>query len=86
MLRNYLKITFRSLMKNKLFVFINVMGLGIALACCIVAYLNWDFNVKFDANHLNSESIYRLNFIRITNGRPVKNGDSPMPLAESGNM
>jgi len=80
MLKNYLKITFRSLMKNKLFTFINVFGMGIALACCIVAYLNWDYNVKFDTHHLNAENIYRLNFIRITNGQPIKNGDSPMPL------
>jgi len=80
MLKNYLKITFRSLMKNKLFVFINVFGLGIALSCCIVAYLNWDYNISFDAHHVNADKIYRINFVRITNGRPVKNGDSPMPL------
>jgi len=80
MIKNYLKVTFRSLMKNKLFVFINVLGLAIALACCIVAYLNWEYNIKFDTQHLNAEKIYRVNFIRITNGEPIKNGDCPMPL------
>ncbi len=80
MLKNYFKITFRSLMKNKLFVFINVFGLGIALACCIVAYLNWDYNVSFDSHNVNADKIYRVNFVRITNGMPVKNGDCPMPL------
>lgn len=83
MLKNYFKITFRSLMKNKLFVFINVFGLGIALSCCIVAYLNWDYNISFDSHNVNADKIYRVNFIRITNGRPVKNGDCPMPLGES---
>lgn len=82
MFQNYLKITFRSLMKNKLFVFINVLGLGIALACCITAYLNWEYNAKFDAYHQNTDNVYRLNFIRITNGRPIKNGSSPQPLGE----
>lgn len=67
-------------MKNKLFTFINVFGLGVALSCCIVAYLNWEYNIKFDTNHLNAEEIYRVNFIRITNGQPIKNGDCPMPL------
>ncbi len=67
-------------MKNKLFVLINILGLAIALACCIVAYLNWEFNIKFDTQHLNAERIYRINFIRITNGEPIKNGDCPMPL------
>lgn len=80
MLKNYLKITLRSLMKNKLFTFINVFGLGVALACCIVAWLNWDYNVKFDTHHLNAEKIYRINFTRITNGQPINNGDCPMPL------
>ena len=83
MLKNYLKITFRSLWKNKLFAFINVLGLGIALACCIVAYLNWDYNVKFDTYHKNSGIIYRVNFVRITNGQPIKNGSSPLPIGQT---
>ena len=80
MLKNFLKITFRSLVKNKLFVFINVVGMGIALACCIVAYLNWDFNNQFDTYHEDTDHVYRVNFTRITNGRPVNNGSCPLPL------
>jgi ABC-type antimicrobial peptide transport system permease subunit len=83
MLRNYLKITFRSLFKNKLFTFINVFGLGIALSCCIVAYLNWDYNAQFDSYHENADKIYRINFVRITNGEPVKNGSCPQPLGHT---
>ncbi len=83
MLINFLKITFRSLLKNKVFVLINVMGLGIALACAIVAYLSWDFNNNFDARHVNANNIYRINFVRITNGLPVKNGSCPEPLAKA---
>jgi len=82
MFENYLKITFRSLMKNKLFVFINVLGMGMALACCIVAFLNWDYNAKFDAYHEKADKVYRINFVRITNGRPVKNGSCPLPLGK----
>jgi len=83
MLKNYLKITFRSLMKNKLFAFINVFGLGVALACCIVAYLNWEYNAKFDTYHENAHKIYRINFTRITNGQPVQVGTSPLPLGHT---
>ena len=36
MFANYLKLTLRNLWKNKVFVFSNVLGLGIAIACCIV--------------------------------------------------
>ena len=80
MLANYLKITLRNLWKNKLFVLINIVGLGTALACCIVAYLNWQFNAQFDNNHINAEEIYRVNFVRITSERPINNGSCPAPL------
>lgn len=70
-------------MKNKVFVFINVFGLGTALACCIVAFLNWDYSAEFDAYHVNTEDVYRINYLRITNGRPVKNGNCPLPLGDA---
>ncbi len=82
MIKNFFKITFRNLAKNKVFALVNVLGLGIALACCIVAYLNYDYNVKFDTLHEHAKNIYRINFIRITNGNPIKNGDCPMPLGD----
>ena len=69
-------------MKNKLFVFINIMGLGISLACCIVAFLNWDYNNKFDSYHSDTENVYRINFIRTINNRSIKNGSCPLPLGE----
>ena len=83
MLKNYLKINLRSLMKNRLYTLINIFGLGVALACCIVAYLNLDFNVKFDTYHENSDKIYRINFVRITNGEPIKNGSCPLPIGHT---
>ena len=83
MLKNFFKITFRSLMKNKLFVTINVLGLGIALACTIVAYLSWDFNESYDIQHVNADKIHRIEFVRITNGSPRLNGNCPQPLAQT---
>ncbi|MDH3245884.1 MAG: ABC transporter permease [Saprospiraceae bacterium] len=82
MFSNYLKIALRNFRKNKFFVISNVIGLGLALACCIIAYLNWDFNSSFDDQHVHAEDIYRVNFVRITNGRPIKNGSSPFPIRE----
>lgn len=71
------------MMKNKVFVIINILGLGTALACCIVAYLNWEYNDQFDNYHLKADQhVYRVNFSRITNGRPINNGNCPLPLGE----
>src|SRR3954469_9202033 len=81
MIKNYLLITFRSLMKNKLFIFINVFGMGIAIACCITAYLNWDFSDKWDAGEKNAANIYRVQFTRDFQDKHERHGMAPMPLA-----
>ena len=83
MFKNYLKITLRSLMKSKVFVLINVLGMGIALACCIVAYLNYDYNSSYDVQHKGVESVYRINFIRQFQERTTKYGITPSPMVNS---
>ena len=77
MLKNYIKVAFRNLIKNKTFFFINVFGLGIAIACAIVAFLNYDYNQKFDVEHKNAEHIYRINVQRDYNGHSTHYGLSP---------
>lgn len=81
MLRNYLTITFRSLGKKKLFVFINVLGMGLAVALCIVAYLNWEFRDNWDSDQKNISKIYRIQFIHDSDGQEDKYAISPTPLA-----
>src|SRR5512133_416230 len=81
MLRNYLLVTFRNLFKNRVFTFINIVGLGIALALCIVAFFNHMFNYEFDRNNSNFESIYRINSFRDMQGREQEYGSVPATLA-----
>jgi putative ABC transport system permease protein len=81
MIKNYLLITFRSLMKNKLFILINVFGMGIAIACCITAYLNWEYSNSWDSTQLNANKIYRVQFWREFQGKRDRYGMAPMPLA-----
>ena len=63
--RIFLKVTLRSLVKSKVFVFINIVGLGLALACCIVAYLNYNFAQTFDVQHEIMMNFIRFPFIEI---------------------
>lgn len=48
MIKNYLRVAIRNLWKNKIYVTINTLGLGIAMACCLTAYLLIAYNVEFD--------------------------------------
>lgn len=81
MFKNYLLVTFRNLFKNRVFTFINIIGLGIALALCIVAYFNHMFNYEFDRHNVNFESIYRVNSIRDMDIREQEFGSVPSTLA-----
>lgn len=83
MLKNFLKVTLRNLLKNKIYVAINVVGLGLALACCIVAYTNSRFNWDFDKNHTNIDHIYKIHAIRENQGDLHEYGRIPMPMAEA---
>ncbi len=83
MIRNYLKLALRNIFKNRVFVLINILGLGVALACCIVAYLNWEYNAAFDTYHKNADQIYRVNFVRLSGDTPIKNGSSPLPIGKN---
>ncbi len=81
MIKNYLLITFRNLMKNKLFIIINVFGMGLAIAVCITAYLNWRYSADWDIGHTQADKIYRVQFWREFQGKRERYGIIPMPLA-----
>ena len=83
MLSNYFKIAFRVLWQNKVYVALNVVGLGFAIACCILAYLNYNYRAKFDQNHSATRNIYRLNSERRVDGTKETWGVVPLPLAQA---
>lgn len=80
MLKNYILITFRNIARNKIFILINVFGLGIAVACCIVGFLIWDFSARFDKNHLNAKRIYRIQSYQDYQGQRNRFATAPIPL------
>lgn len=80
MFRNYLLVTLRNLYKNKIYALINILGLGLALAICIVAYFNHMFGYDFDRSYENFEEIYRVTSNRQMQDRDQEFGIIPAPL------
>ncbi|HEX9655203.1 MAG TPA: ABC transporter permease, partial [bacterium] len=60
MLQNYLKIAFRNLMKYKAYSLINILGLAIGMACCILILLYVRDELSYDRFHENSDRIFRV--------------------------
>ncbi len=82
MLRNFFKITLRNFSRNRAYVLINLVGLGLSLACCIVGYLNWKFGADYNQNHLNHDRIYKVHTYKIVQGEQVQYGITPIALGE----
>ena len=60
MFTNYLKIAFRNIKKYKSYSFINIAGLAIGLACCVLIILFIQDELSFDGYHDKGARIYRL--------------------------
>lgn len=60
MLRNYLKIALRNLLRQKGFAFINITGLSIGLACCMLILLYTKDEISYDAFHEKKDQLYRV--------------------------
>ncbi len=60
MLRNYLKIAFRNIWKNKAFSLINIIGLSIGLSAAFVIGAMIYYDLTFDTFHKDGERVYRV--------------------------
>ncbi|MEZ5011742.1 MAG: ABC transporter permease [Bacteroidales bacterium] len=82
MLKNYLLISLRNLYKNRVYAAINILGLGVAISICIVAYFNYAFDYGFDRMHENFDSLYRITSDRDMSGRTQEYGLVPAALSQ----
>ncbi|MBS1502594.1 MAG: ABC transporter permease, partial [Bacteroidetes bacterium] len=60
MIRNYFKTAFRNLWRNKVFSLINIVGLSVGLACCMLIFLYAMDEVSYDRFNVNAANIYHL--------------------------
>ena len=60
MLRNYLIIAWRNLWNNKVFSLINIVGLAVAMAACLLIYVYISHEKSYDNFHEHDDNIYRL--------------------------
>jgi predicted permease len=60
MIKNYLKIAWRNLIKNKAHTFINIAGLSVGLACSLLILLWVQNELSIDAYHKNGDRLYSV--------------------------
>jgi putative ABC transport system permease protein len=71
MLKNYLKVAVRNLLRYKVYSFINIFGLAVGIACCMLILLFVIKELSFDSFHNNADRIYRINADVIFGGNEI---------------
>jgi putative ABC transport system permease protein len=80
-LKNYLKIAFRNIIKQKLYSLITVIGLAVGITCCLLIMLYVEQELSYDRFYPNADNIYRVGHTVIRPTRTGISAASPTPLA-----
>lgn len=83
MIKNYLKVAIRSLVKRKGYTFINVFGLATGMAVCLLIVLFIQSELGYDSFHKNGKNIYRVVLDRKYPGRSTSYSIIPSSIGES---
>jgi putative ABC transport system permease protein len=68
MFQNYLTLAVRNLLKRKLYSFINIFGLAIGVAVCLIILKYVDFELSYDSFHKKAAHIFRTTTAHHQNG------------------
>ena len=69
MLKNYLLVAFRNISKNSIFSGVNIAGLAIGMAACLLILQYVTFELSYDTFNVYSARLYRINQDRYTIGK-----------------
>src|SRR5258706_1670069 len=80
MIKNYFKTAFRNLWRNKNFTIINITGLAVGIAVCLVIFLINQFELSFDNFHKKKDRIYRILTEEHNSDGTLRTRGVPFPL------
>ncbi len=81
MLRNYIKVAYRNLLNQKFYSLLNILGLSIGIACCLlIAFYVLD-ELSFDKFYENADRICRVGLMGKIAGQEIQTTNTCPPLA-----
>src|SRR5579863_4874067 len=84
MIRNYITVAIRRLVRNKTNTLLNVAGLAVGIGACVLIFLVIRFEGSYDDFHPNRDRIYRLVSVPFQEGSPLGSGSgAPLPMARA---
>ncbi len=82
MFKNYIKIAWRNLTRNKTYSIINIVGLALGIACSILIFTIVSYHLSFDQFNKNKERIYRV-VTEVHGENTFYSRGTPSPLAKA---
>lgn len=83
MIKNYIKIATRNLVKNKSHTLINIGGLTLGIVCALVIFLVIQYDLSFDTWHADGDRIYRVVSEDTEYSNVSHNPGGPYPLSKA---
>lgn len=80
MFKNYLKISLRYLLRYKTYTAINILGLAVGIACCILIMFFVRSEFSYDRFHTKADRIFRMWQDEKFQGQEFKNTVTPLPM------
>ncbi len=80
MIKNYFKLGLRNLAKNRLSSIINILGLSLAVGCCMVVFAFFDWSMHMDNFQHKLNNLFVIERVSEKNGSQQLWGNSPAPL------
>ena len=83
MLQNYFIIAYRNLIRNRTFSVINILGLSVGIACCLLIFLVVRFHTSFDKHQSKYNRVFAaVTYSKYTGGE-WRNPGIPAPFAKA---
>ena len=80
MFKNYWKIAIRNVIKQKVYSLINIFGLSLGIACCLLIFAYIGYELSYDGYHKNADHIFRIVSKRTISGQTTELARSPAPV------
>ena len=83
MLKNYMTIALRNLRKHSFYTFINVLGLAVGIASCLLIVLYVTNELSYDSHHVAADRIYRIDCEIKFGPNHLRMAVTPGPMADA---